>query len=149
MKILIADDSSTMRKIVRGALKSGGYEDVIEASNGKEAVAAETGTPAESAEEAKIDVDQMPVPKTTVQPKYPEKARKAGIQGMVLLKVKVSETGSVESVQVEEGVEGHTELDEAAVEAVKQWSFEPAQKDGEPVAIEVAIPVQFRLADKK
>jgi protein TonB len=115
----------------------------------EEAAATKTGAAAEPAEEAKIDVDQMPVPKTTVQPTYPERARKAGIQGMVLLKVKVSETGSVESVQVEEGVQGHVELDDAAVEAVKQWSFEPAQKDGEPVAIEVMIPVQFRLADKK
>ncbi len=113
----------------------------------REDVSATAGA-GESAEEPKIDVDKMPVPKATVQPKYPEKARKAGIQGMVLLKVKVSETGSVTSVQVEEGVEGYAELDDAAVEAVKQWTFEPAQKDGEPIAIEVRIPVQFRLADK-
>jgi TonB family protein len=116
---------------------------------GKEAVAAKAGAETESAEEAKMDVDQMPVPKTTIQPKYPEKARKAGIQGMVVLKVKVGETGSVESVQVEEGVEGHAELDEAAVEAVTQWSFQPAQKDGRPVAIEVQIPVKFRLSSDK
>ncbi len=115
----------------------------------KEAGAAKAGAGSESAEEAKIDVDRMPVPTGTVQPKYPEKARKAGVQGMVILKVKVSDTGSVAAVQVEEGVEGHAELDEAAVEAVKQWRFEPAQKDGKPVAIEVQIPVKFRLSDDK
>ncbi len=115
----------------------------------KQAPAAEPREEAQPVEEAKIEVDHMPVPTATVQPTYPEKARKAGVQGMVVLKVKVSDIGSVESVQVEEGVTEHPELEEAAVAAVKQWRFEPAQKDGRPVAIEVAIPVQFRLDDKK
>jgi bla regulator protein BlaR1 len=77
---------------------------------GKETVAPKAGAEAASAEEAKIDVDQMPVPKTTVQPTYPEKARKAGVQGMVLLKVKVSETGSVESGKASRGTQSWTRL---------------------------------------
>jgi protein TonB len=115
---------------------------------------AESSSPATQAEKAqsddpKRDVDTMPVPVATVQPTYPEGARKTGAQGTVLVGVKIDRSGTVESASVTEGVEGHPELGEAALEAVRQWRFEPAKEGGKPVDIEVTIPVKFRLSDDK
>jgi protein TonB len=62
----------------------------------------------------------------------------------VLLKVRVTEQGRVEAVQVERSA-GHLELDQAAAEAVQRWRFEPARRSGAPVAVWVLIPVEFRL----
>jgi protein TonB len=79
-----------------------------------------------------------------VKPRYPEAARRRGIEGTVLLKVRVTEQGRVEAVQVERSA-GYSELDESATEAVQRWRFEPARRSGEPVAVWVLIPVEFRL----
>jgi protein TonB len=79
-----------------------------------------------------------------VKPRYPEFARRRGLEGTVLLNVRVTERGRVETVQVERS-SGHTEFDEAATEAVQRWRFEPARRSGEPVAVWVLVPVEFRL----
>ena len=79
-----------------------------------------------------------------VKPHYPELARRRGIEGTVLLKVRVTEQGRVETVQVERSA-GHPTLDQSAAEAVQRWRFEPARQGGVPVAIWVLIPVEFKL----
>jgi protein TonB len=79
-----------------------------------------------------------------VKPRYPEAARQKGIEGTVLLKVRVTEQGRVESVQIERSA-GHPELDQSATEAVQRWRFQPARRSGAPVAVWVLIPVEFRL----
>jgi protein TonB len=79
-----------------------------------------------------------------VKPRYPDSARREGIEGTVLLKTRVTERGLVETVQVERSA-GHPDLDQAAVEAVRRWRFEPARRSGEPVAVWVRIPVQYKL----
>jgi len=58
--------------------------------------------------------------------------------------MRITEQGQVEDVQVERSA-GHPELDESAIEAVRRWRFEPARRNGEPVAILVTIPVVFKL----
>jgi periplasmic protein TonB len=79
-----------------------------------------------------------------VKLRYPELARRQGIEGTVLLKMRITAQGRVEDVQVERSA-GHPDLDQAATEAVRRWRFEPARRGGEPVAVWVVIPVEFKL----
>jgi periplasmic protein TonB len=79
-----------------------------------------------------------------VKPRYPDSARRRGVEGTVIIKVYVTEQGRVEQVQVEQSA-GHTDLDQAAVEAVGRWRFEPARRGRQPVAMWVSIPVKFML----
>lgn len=77
-------------------------------------------------------------------PAYPMSARRMGEQGKVLLKVLVSEDGKAASVQVDRS-SGHSKLDEAAVEAVKKWSFVPAKRSNKPMSAYVLVPINFSL----
>jgi protein TonB len=79
-----------------------------------------------------------------VMPRYPEAAKRRGIEGTTLLKIHVSARGLVEDVLVERSA-GHQELDLAAAEAVKRWRFEPAKRGTQPVAVWVMLPVRFEL----
>lgn len=79
-----------------------------------------------------------------VKPRYPELARRLGLEGTVLLKVRVTEQGRVETVQVERSA-GHPTLDQSATDAVQRWRFEPARQGRVPVAVWVLIPVEFKL----
>lgn len=79
-----------------------------------------------------------------VKPRYPDSARRQGIEGTVSLKVRVTERGAVEEVQVEQSA-GYPDLDRAAVEAVRRWRFSPARQGNRPMAVWVLIPVTFRL----
>lgn len=75
--------------------------------------------------------------------KYPDAARNAGVQGMVLLKVVTSVTGDVKEVTV---VSGDPALAQAAADAVKQWRYKPYTVDGVPVEMETEVGVNFHLA---
>lgn len=79
-----------------------------------------------------------------VFPTYPPIARQARIQGVVMLEVVVDVDGLVSSTRV---VSGHPMLTQAAIEAVRQWSFEPTYVNGEPVEVTSTIPVNFKLSD--
>jgi len=63
-----------------------------------------------------------------VNPVYPEEAKKQGITGTVICGIKIAETGKVESVEVKESPDEL--LSGSAVEAVRQWEYEPPTKDG-------------------
>jgi TonB family protein len=92
--------------------------------------------------------DQVPRPATNsyllrrVVPKYPEQAKQQHIQGPVVLNAVVKTDGSVQEVKV---VSGEPELVAAAVEAVKQWRFQPQRVKGNPVEFETQITVNFSL----
>lgn len=95
-----------------------------------------------------VAVDKMPMPIggiQSIQEKilYPELAKRAGIEGRVFIQAFIDETGSVADAKVIKGV-GHG-LDEAALEAVKQTKFTPGIHKGEPVKVQVSIPIQFKL----
>lgn len=78
-------------------------------------------------------------------PTYPEAARQAGLEGVVLLRVSVSAAGAVTSVRVERS-SGHTALDQKALTTVRErWKFKPALWQGQRVASEIAIPIRFSL----
>ncbi len=77
-------------------------------------------------------------------PRYPESAREARQEGVVLLSVEVSENGEALSVEVMQ-TSGYQVLDTAAVEAVKGWKFKAATAAGVPIKSRVEVPVRFRL----
>jgi TonB family protein len=79
-----------------------------------------------------------------VKPRYPESARKAGIEGITLLKLRILENGKVDQVLIEQSA-GHPNLDREAADAVKKWLFEPARLGKQPVAVWVLLPVKFEL----
>jgi protein TonB len=79
------------------------------------------------------------------RPAYPFSARKQGIEGRVILKVLVDAVGAVTAVFVLIS-SSHAGLDDAAIKAVRQWRFIPAQKNGEASAGEAIVPIEFRLS---
>ena len=88
----------------------------------------------------------MTAPEVTnkVDPKYPEETRKEGVSGTVILDVVIDSTGAVEDVNVLEDPD--TRLSAAAVDAVRQWRFEPARdKNGKPIAVCYVLTVKFHL----
>ena len=76
-------------------------------------------------------------------PEYSEEARKAKYQGTVVLWVIVGPDGHPHDIRVQRSV--GMGLDEKAIEAVRTWKFEPARKDGQPVAVQINVEVNFRL----
>jgi TonB family protein len=88
-----------------------------------------------------------PVPLSKVEPRYTEQARQARLEGSVILQVDVRSDGTVapDNIDVVQGL--GLGLDEQAIEAVKQWIFKPAFKDGKPIgaAMATTVQVQFRL----
>jgi protein TonB len=78
------------------------------------------------------------------QPAYPESARRDGIQGVTLLEFEVLANGRVGHIRVAQSA-GHPDLDQAAVEAVKRWRFEPARRGRQPIGVWVTLPVRFEL----
>jgi protein TonB len=85
-----------------------------------------------------------PQPLTPITPRYPALAREMGIEGVVVLKVFIDEKGRVREVEVVRGVP-NTGLDEAAIEAVRNTRFRPAQQNDRPVPVWIEIPITFRL----
>ena len=78
-----------------------------------------------------------------VTPDYTEQARRAGLEGEVLLEIVVGPDGGVRDVKVLRRLGAG--LDEQAVEAVRQWRFSPARRLGTPVAVIVEVAVEFTL----
>ncbi len=79
-----------------------------------------------------------------VRPSYPSSALRQGIQGTTMLKVHVLIDGRVGDILVQQSA-GHPDLDQAAIEAVRRWRFEPARRGSDPVAMWVLLPVQFQI----
>ena len=79
----------------------------------------------------------------TPDPEYSEEARKAKYQGTCVLWLVVGPDGRPRDIKVARTL--GLGLDEKAIEAVKQWKFEPAMKDGKPVAVQINVEVSFRL----
>jgi protein TonB len=84
-----------------------------------------------------------PQPINTPDPEYTEEARRAKIQGTCILWLIVDAEGRPRDIRVVRGL-GYG-LDAKALESVKQWRFEPAKKDGQPVNVQVSVEVGFRL----
>jgi periplasmic protein TonB len=77
------------------------------------------------------------------EPEFSEEARKAKYQGTCTLGLIVGTDGRPTNIRVLNSL--GMGLDEKAIEAVKNWKFEPAMKDGHPVRVEIAVEVDFHL----
>lgn len=75
---------------------------------------------------------------------YPEIARKAGVEGRVIVHVQIDEKGKVVNTKVLASL-GNNGCDEAAIKAIKSVKWKPAMQRDRPVKVWVSIPVVFRL----
>jgi len=116
------------------------------------------GMPATSAAEGKAEGSETLAAETVRQalpltihnrpPAYPPLARRRGWEGKVVLEVEVQEDGMVKSVRVAKS-STYSLLDQAALEAVEKWRFQPGTRDGEPLTMKVLVPVHFVLKDAR
>jgi protein TonB len=77
-----------------------------------------------------------------VNPVYPPEAKQAGTEGTVRLAVDIGPDGRVQSVNAQSGPDV---LVQAAVEAVRQWTYKPTLLNGEPVEVLTTVDVNFTL----
>ena len=82
------------------------------------------------------------------KPGYPDRARREGREGQVLLRVLVDEEGRSKLVEVNRS-SGSEALDQAAAKTIKRWRFSPARFGDRPVETWVRIPIDFRLTAAK
>jgi protein TonB len=87
------------------------------------------------------EVDVPPRILKIVKPRYPPLALQARIGGVVVLRVLVSEKGQPARIEVLREARGG--LTQAAVEAVRTWTFEPATRDGVAVRTWMTVPIPF------
>lgn len=79
-----------------------------------------------------------------IEPVYPQEARAAGIQGDVVFEATIGKTGDIENVRT---ISGDSSLRDAALDALKQWKYEPYRFNSEPVEVKATITFKFRLAE--
>jgi len=96
-------------------------------------------------EEGVVRLSNTEAPKLIkrVNPIYPEEAKKAGIQGVVLLETKIDKQGQVSRVVILKSES--SVLNKAAVDAVKQWVYEPYFLDGKATPVLFPVTVRFKL----
>src|SRR5438067_207427 len=94
---------------------------------------------------SKVSVDVTPPrPVYTPEPEYSEEARGVDYQGTCVLWLIVDTDGKARNIRVARRL--GMGLDEKAIEAVRRWTFEPARKNGRPVAFQINVEVSFRLS---
>ena len=76
-----------------------------------------------------------------VDPDYPEVARRANLQGVIVLDVVVGRDGSVVDMHAQNGPD---ELAQAAMDAMRWWRFAPYRVDGHPAVVETTVAVEFK-----
>jgi TonB family protein len=84
-----------------------------------------------------------PVELSRVRPVYPPEARAKGVTGVVKLNAVIDESGTVTSVEPVQSPDAT--LTAAAAEAVGQWTYKPAMKDGRPIKVRLSVTVSFML----
>ena len=95
--------------------------------------------------QVEVQVDQKPSVLRKVEPKYPEAARRANREAVVMVEFTVDVNGKATDIKVAKP-KGFG-FDEAAIEAIKKWRFTPAKKGGESVPMRVRQPIRFNLDD--
>jgi protein TonB len=94
--------------------------------------------------DAPIYVEELPTVVKRVVPIYPQFAKDAGVEGLVMVKVLVGRDGRVLDVRLSEKLQVPM-LNDAALTAARAWVFTPGLADGRPVTCWTAIPFRFRL----
>jgi len=88
---------------------------------------------------------KVPTKIKDVKPAYPEIAQAAGVQGIVIIEAVIGTEGSIADARVLRGI---PLLDEAALDAVRQWQFTPTLLNGAPVQVVMTVTVNFTLGDR-
>ena len=78
----------------------------------------------------------------SVPPVYPELAKQARVQGSVVLQAVIGKDGTVTDLRL---ISGHPLLAQPALDAVRQWRYKPYLLNGEPMAVETQVTVNFAL----
>jgi protein TonB len=89
-----------------------------------------------------VVVDELPSVITQPKPEYPDIARQANVDGIVVLRALIGVDGHVQDVVVFKSI---PMLDSAAMAGVRRWTFTPAVTNGHPVRVWVSVPVRFTL----
>lgn len=105
--------------------------------------------PPASRKAAELETARVTPPRSIekVAPSYSEDARKEKVEGVVIVQAVIDKDGTVSRVRALKRL--HPSLDEAALEAIRRWRFEPALLDGEPVAVHYNLTINFRLDSEK
>ncbi len=80
---------------------------------------------------------------TRVNPVYPDAAKKAKVQGSVVLHAIIGKDGAIDNLQA---ISGPEELRPSALDAVRQWTYKPYLLNGEPVEVETTVTINYSLA---
>jgi TonB family protein len=88
-----------------------------------------------------------PGPLRKVDPKYPQDLIQDHVEGEVILYGVIRPDGSVDSIQLVRGLD--KQLDSNAIQALSQWKFRPATKDGQPVALEAIVHIPFHGPERE
>ena len=89
------------------------------------------------------DLDKPPIPLVKISPQYPPELKRNRVQGEVHLIFIVDQFGNVKRPRVSKST--NREFNENAIKAVRQWKFEPGEKDGRQVMTRVRLPLAFSL----
>jgi TonB family protein len=117
----------------------------LNAQNGVRAADATTNPSNILSENAPVpDSTALELARSTL-PAYPLEVEDQKLQGQVMLKADVSETGTVDSATV---ISGDPKLAQAAVDAVKQWTFKPFIRSGKAIRISTNLSFDFMFRDK-
>jgi TonB family protein len=100
------------------------------------------GAPAQNGRVRVGGAIKPPVRLVNVNPVYPEDARAAGVEGLVVLQIAIGEDGSVIEALVLRSI---PMLDQAAIDAVIQWVYQPTLLNGMPVEVEMTVTINFTL----
>ena len=95
-------------------------------------------TPTNAISDANLQVTRR------VEPSYPPASRRAGEQGTAVFSVLVDPSGHPKDVKVQSS-SGYDRLDQAAIEAIRRWSFNPAMRDSQKVEAWTSVRVKFQL----
>jgi protein TonB len=90
-------------------------------------------------------VDENPVPVKTPPPKFPESMKRDGMSGVVAVVIVIDEKGQIVNSSISKS--SHPDFERPALEAVKQWKFKPAKKDGNVVKVRVTVPLRFNVEE--
>jgi len=138
LKIRLAGGAVRYLEASSVSLDKGKYTSVDSATD-----VPDKGAPECDAQDPQPTRRQPPHVVYTPDPEYSLSARKKKIQGIVVVSLTVDIAGQPRDLRVERKLD--RELDEAAIDAVRQWKFEPATQDGRPVEVRVNVEVAFHL----
>ena len=122
--------------------------DAVAAKAEADAIAAKEKAEAEAREKAKAEAVRVggkirpPTKVKDVKPVYPDAARSGRVQGMVIVEATIGANGKVIDAKVLRSV---PMLDQAALDAVKQWEFTPTLLNGKPVPVVMTVTINFKL----